>query len=503
MTTVETVGRIRRAYFVQKLSVREIARRLHVSRKTVRKAIEAEDGAFSYDRAVQPMPKLGAHVAELEQLLSENEGKPRRERLTLVRLYEELRGLGYEGGYDAVRRHARRWQREEAGRTATAFVPLSFDPGEAYQFDWSHEVVLMAGVTTTVKVAHVRLCHSRMFFVCAYPRETQEMVFDAHARAFAFFGGTCTRGIYDNMTTAVDAVFAGKDRKFNRRFLQLCNHYLVEPTACTPAAGWEKGQVENQVGLVRERFFTPRLRFASYEEMNGWLLDRCLEHARVHRHPELRERTIADVFEDEKAALMRLPTVPFDGFHAVTASVSKTLLVRFDYNKYSVAARALGRPVEVHAYADRIVICQGADIVAEHARRFGREHTVYDAWHYVPVLAKKPGALRNGAPFKQLTLPAALERLRGRLKGSSDGDRQIVKMLTAAMVDGLDALEAAATEALAQGVTSADVVLNILARSRSAPVVPTMATPEHLRLAIEPAADAGRYDRLLPIWKAA
>src|SRR3546814_9170110 len=128
----------------------------------------------------------------------------------------------------------------------------------------------------------------------------------------------------------------------------------------------------------------------------------------------LRERTVADVFEDEKASLMRLPTTAFNGFHAVTATVSKTLLVRFDYNKYSVAARALGRPVEVHGYADRIVIRQGDDIVAEHDRRFGREQTVYDPWHYVPVLAKKPGALRNGAPFKHMALPPALERTIGR-----------------------------------------------------------------------------------------
>ncbi|QNE07213.1 transposase (plasmid) [Croceicoccus marinus] len=145
------------------------------------------------------------------------------------------------------------------------FVPLSFDPGEAYQFDWSHEVVVLAGVPTTMKVAYMRLCHNRMFFVRAYPRETQEMVFDAHARAFAFFGGICTRRIYDNMTTAVDAVFPGKERKFNRRFLQLCNHYLFEPVACTPAAGWEKGQV----GMVRERFFTPRLRW-DCQEFRVW-----------------------------------------------------------------------------------------------------------------------------------------------------------------------------------------------------------------------------------------
>ncbi len=306
-------------------------------------------------------------------MLAENERKPRRERPTLIRLFEALRPQGYEGGYDTVRRHVRRWQRQEVDRTATAFVPLSFDPGEAYQFDWNQEVVVLADVTTTVKVDHMRLRHSRIFSARAYPRETQVMVFDALARVVAFFGGICTRGIYDNMTTAVDAVFLGKERKFNRRFLQMCSHYLFEPVACTPAAGWKKGQVENQVGMARERFFTTRLRFASYEELNAWLLDRCLEHARVHRHPELRDRTIVDVFKDEKPALMRMPSVPFDGFHALTAFVSKALLVRFNHNKYLVAARALGRPVEINAYADRVVIRQGDDIVAEHDHRYGRE----------------------------------------------------------------------------------------------------------------------------------
>ena len=194
-------------------------------------------------------------------------------------------------------------------------MPLSFAPGEAYQFDWSHEVVLINGTTVTVKVAHVRLCHSRMLFVRAYPRETQEMVFDAHNRAFAFFKGACTRGIYDNMKTAVEAVFIGKDRQFNRRFLRMCGHYLVEPVACTPASGWEKGQVENQVGLVRERFFTPRLRVASYEELNAWLLDRCVAYAKAHKHPELTDRTIWQVFEAERPQLVPI-SGPFDGFHA-------------------------------------------------------------------------------------------------------------------------------------------------------------------------------------------
>jgi transposase len=150
--------------------------------------------------------------------------------------------------------------------------------------------VLINGTTTTVKVAHVRLCHSRMMFARAYMRESQEMVFDAHDKAFAFFRGTCTRGIYDNMKTAVEAVFVGKERLYNRRFLQMCSHYLVQPVACTPASGWEKGQVENQVGLVRERFFTPRLRFKSLEELNVWLLDKCVAYAKAHNHPEQADR---------------------------------------------------------------------------------------------------------------------------------------------------------------------------------------------------------------------
>src|SRR2546430_2487233 len=495
MLVVETIAKIRRAFFKQGKSIKAICRELGVSRKVVRKVIRSGATQFRYEREDQPLPKIGRWRDSLDQLLSENEAKPLRERLTLIRLFEELRGRGYEGGYDAVRRYARRWANERGQATAAAFVPLSFAPGDAYQFDWSHEVVLLSGVTVTVKVAHVRLCHSRMLFVRAYPRETQEMVFDAHDRAFALFKGTCGRGIYDNMKTAVETVFVGKDRLYNRRFLQMCSHYLVEPVACTPASGWEKGQVENQVGLVRERFFTPRLRVASYDELNAWLLDRCVAYAKAHKHPELTDRTIWQAFEAERRQLVPI-TGPFDGFHAVQASVSKTCLVRFDNNKYSVASRAVGRPVEIQAYADRIVIRQEGSVVGEHRRGFGRGETIYDPWHYVPVLARKPGALRNGAPFKDWSLPASLERARRKLKGSDDGDRQMVKILSAGLTDGLPALEAGLPEAPAPAVHSADVILNILARRRDPAPTATILTPDALRLRHAPIADCARYDSL-------
>jgi transposase len=495
MLVVETIAKIRRAYLVQGKPIKAISRELRVSRKVIRKVLRTGATQFEYERSVQPRPKIGPWQEELERQLSENESKSARERLTLVRLFEELRRLGYAGGYDAIRRYAKTWRRERSTTTAAAYVPLSFAPGEAYQFDWSHEIVVIGGVTTMVKVAHVRLCHSRMPFVRAYPRESQEMVFDAHDRAFAFFKGACRRGIYDNMKTAVEAIFVGKERAYNRRFLQMCGHYLVEPVACTPASGWEKGQVENQVGNLRERFFTPRLRVKDYDELNGLLLDRCLSHAKAHRHPEFRDRTIFAVFEEERPLL-----VPyrgrFDGFHAVPASVSKTCLVRFDNNRYSVAAGAVGRPVEVRAYAERIEIRQDGRVVGEHRRSFGRDRTIYDPWHYVPVLARKPGALRNGAPFKDWVLPASIERIRRKLAGSHDGDRQMVDILTAVLSDGLPAVEAACAAALSEGVHSADIVLNILARRREPARPAAVMAPEALRLRHEPGADCSRYDLL-------
>jgi transposase len=343
MLVLETIAKIRRAFFVQGKSIKLICRELRVSRKVVRKVVRSQTTEFRYEREAQPLPKIGPWTDQLDELLLANEGKAARERLTLIRLFEELRGRGYGGGYDAVRRYAGRWSKERGQSTAAAYLPLTFAPGEAYQFDWSHEIVLLEGVTVTVKAAHVRLCHSRMLFVRVYPRETQEMVFDAHDRAFALFKGTCGRGIYDNMKTAVETIFVGKKRLYNRRFLQMCSHYLVEPVACTPASGWEKGQVENQVGLVRERFFTPRLRFKNLDELNAWLLDQCIAYAKAHHHPELTHQTIWEVFEAERPKLVRY-TGRFDGFHSVPASVSKTCLVQFDNNKYSVAASAVGRP---------------------------------------------------------------------------------------------------------------------------------------------------------------
>jgi transposase len=208
MLVVETIGRIRREHFIKGKSIKEIARDLKVSRNTVRKVLRSGETRFEYEREVQPRPKLGRWTDELERLLADNAIKAAREQLTLIRLFEELRGRGYDGGYDAVRRYARRWAKGRGQSTAAAYVPLSFAPGEAYQFDWSHEIVLLGGVTVTVKVAHVRLCHSRMMFVRAYPlRQPQENRVMERSQLFDLMGQLKLYGMkaaFDEiMTTAV------------------------------------------------------------------------------------------------------------------------------------------------------------------------------------------------------------------------------------------------------------------------------------------------------------
>ena len=149
MLVVETIAKIRRAYFVQQKTIKAICRELRVCRKVVRKVLRSEATAFRYERGEQPQPRIGPWREALDERLASNEAKPRRERLTLIRIFEALRERGYTGGYDAVRRYARVWQRDRSVSAAGAFIPLSFAPGEAYQFDWSHEVVLINGTTVT------------------------------------------------------------------------------------------------------------------------------------------------------------------------------------------------------------------------------------------------------------------------------------------------------------------------------------------------------------------
>lgn len=494
---MESIRKIRQAYHRDKKPIRQIAREFHVSKNTVKKVIRSDITEQVYQRTEQPRPKLSQYEGRLKGLLAEDSTKPIRHRRSAQLLFEQLQREGFTGGYDSVRRFIQ-MQRKESGGVSAAFIPLTFDSGEAFQFDWSYEQIELGGVNVKIKVAQFRLCNSRMPFCIAYTRETLEMVLDAHIKAFSFFGGTCRRGIYDNLKTVVTKVLMGKDRVFNRRFLLLASHYLFEPVACTPAAGWEKGQVENQVGLVRKRFFATRRKFADLAELNEWLRDQCLTYAASHKHPDRPLLTISDAFKEERRHLLTA-TVPFDGYRESDAKVSSTSLVSFDRNSYSVHASAVGLPVTVRAYADRLTFVQDGRAVGFHQRRFGRGEVFFDPWHYLEVLKKKPGALRNGAPFKEWDLPEPIELVRMALARHHDGDRQFVGILSVVPIYGIEEVTKACSDVLAAKTISRDVVLNLLARAHEElQPQPKQEPSAHLpELTMLPLADCTRYDLLL------
>lgn len=494
---METIAKIRLLYHVKKKSVSEIAREVRMSRNTVRKYLTYDGDVPKYSRQPQPKPQLGPHEAILQKWVETEAHLPRKQRRTARRLFEDLCKVGYAGAYDSVQRWVKHWKAVDHPGVQKAYIPLVFRPGEAYQFDWSTETVMLGGMTHTLKVAHFRLTYSRMSFVRAYPRETQEMVFAAHQEAFQAFEGVPERGIYDNPKTIVDVVYRkpvrGEDREFNHRFLAMTNHYLIEPTACSVAAGWEKGQVENQVGNVREWFFTPTLRFDDLDQLNAWLWERCQERAQGHAHPEQKERTIWALFQEEKAHLRPFQAT-FDGYSEDRVRVAKTCLVTVDRNQYSVPAQYAGQYLRVRRYVDRILVLQESQVVATHRRRMGRDQTLTEVTHYLDILERKPGALRNGRPFQEL--PRAITLVRQRLHSKPRGDREFVDILLTAREYGLDNLETACAMALEQSSVTTAVVLNLMHRlAHPLPPAP-LCTPEALHLREEPQANCDRYDRL-------
>ena len=347
-------------------------------------------------------------------------------------------------------------------------------------------------------MAQFKLSHSRAFVLRAYPQQTHEMLFDAHNHAFAVFGGIPRSRIYDNMKTAVDEIGRGKARTVNARFRAMTGHFLFEPDFCNPAAGWEKGQIEKTVQDSRPRIWHEVPKFADLAELNAWLERRCVAQWHSIRHPEQRERTVAEVWEDEQPHLMQAPP-PFDGFVEDMKRVSPTCLVSFERNRYSVPASFANRPVSLRAYAERIAIVAEGQIVAEHARVFSKGHdrparTIYDWRHYLTVIQRKPGALRNGAPFAQL--PDGFRRLQAVLLKRPGGDREMVEILSLVLHHDEEAVLCAVELALESGVVSKEHALNLLRRLTEADAPAPIDAPSGLTLLEEPEANVTRYDHL-------
>jgi len=299
------------------------------------------------------------------------------------------------------------------------------------------------------------------------------------------------------MKTAVDKVNKGKGRVVNARFTALCSHYLFDPDFCNVASGWEKGVVEKNVQDSRRRIWLEAgtRRFGSFVELNAWLAERCRSVWADTRHVEHKQFSVAEMLELEKDHLMSMPE-PFDGYVERLARVSSTCLVVALRNRYSVPCEWAGQMVSTRLYPQRVDVVADERLIASHARQFNSAQTVYDWQHYIDLVQRKPGALRNGAPF--LDLPAPLLRLRQMLLKREGGDRVMAQVLAVVPQAGLEAV-LVAVELVLEGATpagsvSVEHVRNVLARL-NAPKIPEQAETA-LQLTDEPKADTARYDRL-------
>lgn len=494
---------MRRWHFREGMPIREIERRTGLSRNTVRKYLRGGDVEPRFKVPERPS-KLDAFAVKLSGWLVMEAAKPRKQRRNAKRMYADLKALGYQGSYGRVAAFVRDWKGERQRETQTSgrgtFVPLVFSPGEAFQFDWSEEWATLGGERVKLQVAHTKLSHSRAFIQRAYLLQTHEMLFDAMTQAFRVLGGVPGRGIFDNMKTAVDRIGAGKARQINARFAAMASHYLFEPEFCNPASGWEKGQIEKSVQDGRGRLWQPVPNFPRLADLNAWLERRCQELWGEIGHGLL-PGTIAEVHADELDSLM-LPGRPFDGFVEHTKRVSPTCLVHFERNRYSVPASFANRPVSLRIYPERIVIAAEGQVLCEHARLIDRSHhqpgrTVYDWRHYLAVIQRKPGALRNGAPFAEM--PEAFRRLQSYLLKRPGGDREMVEILALVLHHDEQAVLCAVELALETGVPAKTHILNLLHRLLDGKHdrATGLEAPQALRLNQEPKADTGRYDRLL------
>ncbi len=490
---MEILSKIRRMYFRDEMSLHAIAKRTGLSRNTVRKWLRkpevVKQPKYVRDKKVS---KLSPYHATIRQALQADLHRSKQNRRTAKALFAQIRAEGYEGGYSQLTAFIRDWKEIE-GKAHTAFVPLTFGFGEAFQFDWSEEGLVIGGIYRRIQVAHLKLCASRAFWLVAYPSQGHEMLFDAHTRAFAALGGIPRRGIYDNMKTAVDKVNKGKGRVVNARFAVMCGHYLFDPDFCNVASGWEKGVVEKNVQDSRRRIWLEARdrKFGSFAELNVWLADKCKALWGELRHPEHKTFSIAEILEQERSDMMPMPTA-FDGYVEKPARVSSTCLVSVLRNRYSVPCELSGQMVSVRIYPDRINVVAHDAVVASHERLFERGQVCYDWQHYIPLLERKPGALRNGAPFADM--PASLKQLKFGLMRREGGDRLMAQVLSAVPTAGLGSVLVAVELVLESGVLSAEHVLNVLARLNAAPMPPCVETT--LKLKEAPLANTDRYDQL-------
>jgi transposase len=454
---MEDYIRVRRMHFAEGFSVRAIARKTGLHRKTVQKMIVQGVAPGYRPKVSRSRPRLGPFLPRIDQILIQDKQAPPKQRHTAQRIFDRLRQeFGYTGGYTQVKDYVRQARQ----RRQEAYVPLAWPPGQA-QVDWGEAWVIQDGRPLKAYLFVMTLPFSDARFVASFPRASLEFFLEGHRQAFAFLGGVPARIVYDNLKSAVTKVGRGRRRDLNTTFEQFCEQCLFTPAFCNVARGNEKGHVENGVGWARRNLFVPQPTLQDWQSFNAHLAQGCRRQwsARLRGH----ERSVGERLREEQASLRPAPQPPARPLS--TWGVNSLCLVRFDGNDYSVPCRWAYHPTVVRADVGRVRIFHEDRQIAEHVRCFGREQAIYEPWHYLALIERKPRALDWGAPLKQLKLDTCFVQLRRQMEQGQEhsrGTRAYIGVLRLLEQHALEALTRAVRRALELGVPDKDSIRNLL-----------------------------------------
>ncbi len=502
MITVEEREAIRRAYYLEGKSKRQIAREHNHSRKTVDKAVDNQPPQPYRLTKAKLSPVFGAFRARADALLAENAHLPRKQQYTAHKIYELLQREGYQGSEVRVRLHVTQWNK--AHSAPALFLPLEFDPGQDAQVDWGEAIAVIGGVRQTVQVFVIWLSYSRRRFVMAFPSQKQEAFFYGHVCAFDHFGGVPARISYDNLSTAVRLMVEGQVRREQRQFVAFRSYYLFESHFCQPAAGWEKGGVEASVGFSRRNFLVPIPTVASFEELNLHLLQSCLkdDQRRVSRQAE----TIGVMWERERPLLRGLPPSAYDCCVTKSCHLNGYSLITYETNRYSAPVNRARREVIVKAYPFHLDILDGTTLLACHPRSYGREQDLFEPLHYLPLLEQRPGAFDYARPMRQWrkdwpqSYHQMLRVLREQWPESGRGVQEFVRVLRLHEQYPAHLVQQAVEQALAYGCPHLDGVLLCLHQLTEATAPPPrldLTDQPHLQAVGTQPIDLRQYEQLL------
>jgi transposase len=484
------------------MSIREIARTFHHSRRKIRQVLTDSEPRPYTRTNDRPAPVLGPFHAVIDQILTDDEAAPPKQRHTAAQVFRRLRdGHNYAGGYAQVQRYLRRHRVQHQ----ETFIPLGHLPGRRLEADFGHIHVDFPDGRRLVPFLVTTWAYSNAPFVMALPFERTEAILEGMVAAFDFFRCVPSEVWWDNPKTVATLILQGRERRLHPRYAALAAHYAFDPHFCMPARGNEKPDAESTVKAVQRRFATPVPCVANLDELNTFFRKRCEAERERTVQSLFGPFVIKDRFAEDRAVAGNLPSHRFDPcvIHQAVA-VDKYQTIAYDTNRYSVPRSFAFQTVTVKGYVDRVVIVARGQTIAQHTRSHQRYTMVLDPLHYLAALDRKPGTLDHAPVFRDWELPAGFAAFRAALEqehGAAAGGRRYARILQLLVEHPLARVRDAIEFCTRSDQISAEAVarrVQVLAAIATPGAVmkpwPGAAAPPEVHV---PLPDLSRFDQLL------